>query len=258
MPKFVVFGNPIAHSVSPQLHRLFAQQFDMHIDYQTQLVELNAFTQAVDVFRSQGGRGANITIPFKTSAFAYADQLTERATIAGAVNTFIFRDTLCIGDNTDGVGFMRDLHNHDLTVHDKNILLIGAGGAARGILGEIIREKPAKICVHNRTKEKIKTLMDFFQSDFLSECVPDVIINTTNMNFQKDFVLSINCRNAICYDLNYGERHKTFYDYVKAHGAKKIINGLGMLIEQGAESFFQWTGKRPNTYGFSKLNIPVL
>ncbi|OGT50296.1 MAG: shikimate dehydrogenase [Gammaproteobacteria bacterium RIFCSPHIGHO2_12_FULL_39_24] len=243
MSKYAVFGNPISHSLSPQLHQLFAQQFNMTMDYQKILVPLDQFKNAVDHFRAQGGVGANITSPFKIQAFEYADQLTNRAKISGTVNTFIFKNNDCIGDNTDGVGFIRDLYKKNISLENKNILLLGAGGAARSIVGEIIRENPKKMGIHNRTIEKAKKLAEDFGCEWGCECECewDVIINATTQ-----FTGTIkNCSDAIFYDLNYGERHKTFYEYATSLGATKIYGGFGMLAEQAAESFFQWFGGMP-------------
>lgn len=248
MLRLALFGNPISHSLSPQLHNAFAQQFNMAIDYQRILTPLDQFKKTVDDFRAQGGLGANVTIPFKTEAFEYADQLTDRAKLAGAVNTFIFKNNICIGDNTDGAGFIRDIKNKLIDLRDKKILLIGAGGAARGILSDIVREKPKEINIYNRTIEKAKQLnQDFVETSIHRVSNYDIIINATNMNFQTDFPLNLLCENTICYDLNYGERHKTFFNYCRSHNAEKIFDGFGMLVEQAAEAFFQWTEKMPNT-----------
>jgi shikimate dehydrogenase len=251
MPHYVVLGNPISHSLSPQLQSMFAAQFGMTIDYQKQSVPLDAFTQTVDRLRRHDLAGANITIPFKINAFDYADQLTDRARLAQAVNTFIFKNNKCIGDNTDGIGCVRDLKNNHVTLANKNILVIGAGGAARGILGEIIREKPQHIYIYNRTIKNAEQLIHDFEKHFLithHQAEPiDVIINTTNAHFQTDIDLTIHASNAICYDLNYSERHHTFLTWAQKNNAAHIIDGLGMLVEQGAESFFQWFEKKPST-----------
>ena len=241
--RLAIFGNPISHSLSPQLHRTFAQQFNMVIDYEKILTPVDQFKKTVDDFRARGGLGANITIPFKTQAFDYADQLTDRAKSAGAVNTFIFKNNICIGDNTDGVGLINDFKNKLITMQDKKILLIGAGGAARGILSEIIRENPQKINIYNRTMGKTRQLAEQYGCE--SGSGSDIVINATNMNFQTDFPLNLNLQNTICYDLNYGDRHNTFFDYCQSHHAEKIIDGFGMLVEQAAEAFFQWFGRRP-------------
>ncbi len=247
--RFVVFGNPISHSLSPQLHALFAKQFGMTIDYQKQLVALDQFKNAVDAFRATQGAGANITMPFKINAFEYADQLTSRAQLAGAVNTFIFKNDVCIGDNTDGVGLIRDLKNNHFNLHDKKILIIGAGGATRNILSNIIQEKPRNIFVMNRTIEKAKKLIHDFEKYFPLQLFSDekhidLIINATAIDFLS-FHFNPDLSSTFCYDLNYGERHNTFLKWAQKNKAEKISDGLAMLIEQGAESFFQWTGKMP-------------
>lgn len=247
---FSIFGNPIEHSLSPKLHYFFAKQFHLEIDYQKCLVPLNQFKKTVDAFRKNGGRGANITLPFKKEAFHYTDQHTLAAKETHTVNTFIFKNDLCIGDNTDGIGFIRHLKRLNFNIKDQKILIIGAGGAVQGILGEIIREKPKKIVLLNRTVQKAKDLIDFFCPKFPIEIFSkeeefDLIINATTMNFD-EFTLKFNLSNTLCYDLNYGNRHFTFFQWARLHKAKQISDGLGMLIEQGAESFYQWFGKRPN------------
>ena len=260
MSRYLLFGNPVSHSLSSQLYALFAKQFDMTIDYQTQCVPLDQFKNAADDFRAQGGIGANITIPFKTSAFEYADELTDRAKLTGAVNLFIFKSGKCIGDNTDGIGLMNDLKNHSIDLHHKNILVLGAGGAARGILGEIIREKPRKIAIYNRTVENAEHLIEFFKPHFQMTILSDeknvdIIINATSSDFENYF--NLNLSNAFCYDLNYGERHRAFSNWVKRNSASLIVDGLGMLAEQAAENFFQWFGKRPETGNvIQRLRVP--
>lgn len=247
MQQYALFGNPISHSVSPQLHAEFALQCNIKINYQKMLVPLDQFKNVVDHFRATGGLGANVTAPFKTQAFEYADQLTARAMASGAVNTFIFKNTICIGDNTDGIGLIRDLQQKNIVLRDKTILILGAGGAARGILPSIIDEKPRDIFIYNRTIEKAKQLAEDFGCGCGCGCEYDFVINTTHINFQKDFSMDLAGKNIIFYDLNYGERHKTFHHYAASHNAKKIFDGLGMLIEQGAESFYQWFGIMPDT-----------
>ena len=264
MPQYALFGNPVNHSISPQLHALFATQFNTILDYQKILTPFNAFEKTVDDFRKQGGLGANISMPFKITAFHYADQLTDRAKKAGAVNTFILKNNICVGDNTDGIGFIRDIKKN-ISLENKNIVIIGAGGSVRGILSDIIREKPKKIVIHNRSIENAKTLIDYFKNDFEIEfflhlkseqATIDLLINATTINFQKDFNTTFHLSNTFCYDLNYGERAHSFLQWAKSQGSKKGSDGLGMLIEQGAESFFQWFGQMPETHsvgGFENI-----
>ena len=253
MPTYAVFGNPIAHSLSPQLQNAFAAQFHFTIDYQKQLAPLDRFNESIDAFRAQGGLGANITIPFKTEAVAYADQLTDRATIAGAVNTFIFKQNVCVGDNTDGVGLLRDVQNNlGISLEHKNILILGAGGATRGILNAIIQTHPQQLFLYNRTANNAEKLIHAFQQNFFiqpyhPEHKIDLVINASAINFAEMVSLEINLSETICYDLNYGERHHTFSTWAAHRGAPMIFDGLGMLVEQGAESFYQWFEKRPET-----------
>ena len=166
MNKLAVFGNPIAHSLSPQLHAEFARLCNITIDYQKIFVPHREFKKTVDAFRAAGGIGANITAPFKFEAYEYCDALTERAKQTHTVNTFIFNNDKCIGDNTDGVGFIADLAKKQFNCLGKNILILGAGGATQGILGELILQNPNKIFIANRTAKKIKNIIDFFSARF--------------------------------------------------------------------------------------------
>lgn len=247
--KLAVFGNPIAHSLSPKLHADFARQCNIQINYQKILVPIGEFKKTVDAFRQAGGIGANITAPFKLEAYDYCDQYTDRAKQTHTVNTFIFKNTICIGDNTDGIGFIRDLSKKQLECHQnfhgKNILILGAGGAAQSILAELIAQKPNNIFIKNRTKEKTKKLIDFFAPLFQINVYAgekiDLLINTTFMNFSH-FALSGDLSQTIFYDLNYGERHQSCWHWAVQNNAGAIYDGLGMLIEQGRESFYQWFG----------------
>jgi shikimate dehydrogenase len=257
MSRYFVFGNPIAHSLSPALHALFAAQCDLTIDYQPCYVPLNQFKETVDACRAQPMAGANVTAPFKGDALAYADQLTERALLAGAVNTLVIAQGKCIGDNTDGAGFMRDLKNNHFSLHQKKILIIGAGGAARGILSGMIAETPQQIVIMNRTREKALQLRDFFQpylpiTLFSDEIAFDILINATSLDFS-DFQWKADLSHTICLDLNYGARHHTFLHWAKTRGAKIIQDGIGTLIAQGALSFFAWTHVMPETKHIASL-----
>lgn len=251
MFKFAIFGNPITHSLSPSIHQFFAKQLDLMIDYQKIETPIGKLREKLNRFRQQGGHGANITLPFKEEAAKYADELTERARLSQSVNTLIFEpDGKCIGDNTDGIGFLRDItHRLHWKLRDKNILLIGAGGAARGILPAIISEKPKHIFVWNRSASKIEKMAKDFEAVVPVSNIKNhefnIIINATNANFQHDIDLSCELKNTNCFDLNYGERHQTFLKWCQLHHSNTISDGLGMLIEQAAESFFQWTGRKP-------------
>ena len=241
-----IFGNPVSHSLSPVIHALFAKQFDLKIYYEKICVVENKFHIAVKNFRTQQGWGANVTAPFKQDAFRFVDQRTSRAKIAGAVNTLVWKNNICIGDNTDGIGFIRDLKKQFGEIKNKNILILGAGGAAQGILNNIILEKPRKIFLTNRTQKNKNKLMSQFKIEPCSfdETKIDLIINATSADFPslKNLLSSIDLNNTFGYDLNYGQRHEAFLKL-----GLSCCNGLGMLIEQAAESFYVWRNVRPNT-----------
>ena len=225
MNKLAVFGNPIAHSLSPLLHAEFAQQANLLIDYQKILVPIGEFKKTVDAFRGSGGVGANITSPFKFEAYDYCNTHTARARRTHTVNTFIFKAGVCIGDNTDGAGLIRDFQMKKINCNNKSILILGAGGAAQGILGELILQQPHRIFILNRIIEKTKNLIDFFSSEcdiaFYQNEKIDLLINATAMDFSESD-LHINLSDTICYDLNYGERHTTFSMWAKQNNAAVI------------------------------------
>ena len=249
--QFAVFGNPINHSLSPTIHQQFASQFNIKISYERICAPLNAFANTVDTFRRHGGNGANVTLPFKELAFNYADETTERAKYTGAANTLIFTQDKCIADNTDGSGLIEDLNQKKITLSNKRILILGAGGAARGIIATLKTKNPAEIYIHNRSDDKAAGLAKQFECCVLSKnsnAAIDIIINTTSADFQNNpsFNHLENLSEAVAYDLNYGKRHDTFLRWSKEHQIKICHSGLGMLIAQAAESFFVWTGKRPS------------
>ncbi len=253
MYQFAVIGNPIQHSLSPRIHQAFAKQMSMDISYEKVYAPLNGFNTTVDTLRNKGINGANVTIPFKQQAFKYADICTKRAIAANAVNTLIFKDNQCVGDNTDGVGLLRDLENKQIILKNKRILILGAGGAARGIIPVLKRQYPKKIYILNRTEDAAKQLADEFTCEVIqSNTQVDLIINTTNADFQATTTFDVikSLLNTDCYDLNYADRHHTFANWATAKNAKFCHDGLGMLIEQAAESFFLWTGYRPKTCNF--------
>ncbi len=259
--QYAVMGNPIGHSQSPRIHALFAAQTGQSLEYRAILVELEGFTAAVAAFREKGGRGLNITLPFKQEAWVYADVLTARAERAAAVNTLAFRETgEVLGDNTDGVGLIRDLKtNHGVELAGKRILLLGAGGAARGVLQPLLAELPANLAIANRTSTKAVDLALRFGDlgqvsgggfPELRERRFDLIINATAAGIDDqvpplpDGVLA---EEGECYDLMYGARPTAFVGWGQEHGAALALDGLGMLVEQAAESFLLWRGVRPET-----------
>ncbi len=266
MKKFAVFGNPIAHSKSPEIHQAFAKQFGIELSYEKILVEVGKFNRSAEKFFTDGGVGANVTVPFKEDALQFADKLTERARLSGAVNTLFQKNTqnnsVIIGDNTDGVGLVRDiLDNHQQSLADKKILIIGAGGAAKGVMLPLAEQCPKSITIVNRTLEKADKLAKYFSNhldkvvigacgfDELDNKTFDVIINATSvaLSGQKlNLPHSIFSDETFAYDMVYGAEPTAFLQFAKDNGAT-ISDGLGMLVEQAAESFEIWHGVKVNT-----------
>jgi len=258
---YAVMGNPIAHSKSPQIHTAFAEQTQQNIFYQAIQVEDGKFEAALKEFKAQGGKGLNVTVPFKGEAWEVSEKRSDRAERALAVNTISFDDAgNIIGDNTDGVGLIRDLTiNHDISIKDKDILILGAGGAVRGILDPLFDNEAGRVTITNRTVSRAKKLADIFSDrgdisacgyDELAEHSFDIIINGTSASLQGEVPLlpeNLLNGNACCYDMMYSTSDTPFVSWAKAHGATEAFDGLGMLVEQAAESFFVWRGVRPET-----------
>ena len=258
---YCVMGNPVAHSKSPQIHAAFAKQTRQKIFYQAIQVDEGKFKDAIKEFQHQGGKGLNITVPFKGDAWEASDQMSHRAERAAAVNTISFSDEGKItGDNTDGIGLIRDLTiNHKLLIKDKNILILGAGGAARGILDPLFDELPDRIVIANRTVSRAEKLIDIFSDrgdvsacgfDELASSNFDIVINATSASLQghvPPLPEGLIDKNTCCYDMMYSAADTPFVAWAKAHGAGITLDGLGMLVEQAAESFFIWRGVRPET-----------
>lgn len=262
--RYAVFGNPIAHSKSPQIHTLFAEQTKQTLSYTAELAEPGEFKQAVNSFMQNNGKGLNVTVPFKEDAWQCADTHSERAKRAGAVNTLIAKNGELYGDTTDGVGLVRDLvKNHHIQLVDKDILIIGAGGAVRGVLEALLEQKPASLLVANRTAQKAAQLANDFadlgnirgcglnevetsfdHSDF------DIVINGTSASLKGDLPAlpeSIFRTGSCSYDMMYAAQATPFMQWSRDNGGKTILDGLGMLVEQAAESFYLWRGVRPET-----------
>ncbi len=258
---YAVMGNPVRHSKSPAIHRAFARQRAIALEYSAIHVKLGGFESALRAFRENGGRGLNITVPFKLEAYQLADRHSARAEQAGAVNTLRFEDDgSAYGDNTDGVGLLRDITanlNHPLV--DQRVLILGAGGAVRGILDALLEQQPKELVVANRTVAKAKELEKLFrpQGDIrgcgfedLRGKRFDVVINATAASLQGDVPAvpkDVLETNALAYDLMYGDKPTPFMIWAKGHGTTRTCDGLGMLVEQAAESFFVWHGVRPDT-----------
>jgi len=257
--RYAVFGNPIAPSKSPQIHAAFAAQAQQNMIYERQQVEIGQFNPAAREFFDNGGKGLNITVPFKLDAYAFASQLTERAQQAGAVNTLALQlDGNILGDNTDGVGLVTDIvDNLGWQLSNRKILLLGAGGAVRGVLGPLLAQKPASIVVANRTALKAQELATLFGNnikacgfDALVGESFDIVINGTSASLAGDLPpLPANLLNtgACCYDMMYGAKPTVFMTWAQQYGASSVADGLGMLVQQAAEAFYVWRGVRPQT-----------
>ena len=258
---YAVMGNPIAHSRSPQIHAAFAKQTNQRIEYTAIQVDLGGFGQAVGNFFAHGGKGLNVTVPFKEEAWELADELGVEAKRAGAVNTlFMNNDGQLIGHNTDGIGLVRDLlQNHGASLENKRVLLIGAGGAARGVLQPLLDEKPSTLVIANRTPARAHDLAAAFSElgdvhgtgfDELGDQQFDLIINASAASMQGEvppLPETVCAEHCWCYDMMYSAEPTAFVLWGKQQGADKFIDGLGMLVEQAAESFFHWRGVHPQT-----------
>ncbi len=288
---FAVMGSPVAHSQSPQIHQLFAQQFDIRLQYDRIQVDAGGFNQAVSHFAAHGGAGLNVTAPFKRDAWQLCAQpsnhLSARAQRAQAVNTLRFdvgrldQDGLShglshvrqvFGDNTDGVGLVRDIQNNlGIEITGKRVLVLGAGGAVRGVLGALVACQPARLTIANRTASKAYALAEKFGTDAdtdtddnnsahlningcgfkrIDEQTFDLVINGTSASLNGELPgIAPHCLGArtLVYDMMYARRPTVFMDWATANGAGKVSDGLGMLVEQAAESFAWWHHQRPDT-----------
>lgn len=254
-------GYPVSHSRSPVIHRLFALQTGQDIQYELLQVSPEKLETAVRQFQRTGGKGLNITVPHKSEVAKLVDQTSERAATAGAVNTLSFKGGEIHGDNTDGIGLLRDLAiNLGITIEDANILILGAGGATRGIVGPLLEMQPAHITIANRTLGKAQALTDHFShSGPVTACrfneVPvsktyDLIINATSAGLKGEappYPAEAISKATFCYDLSYGLKPTPFSVWAREAGAAQSVMGWGMLVEQAAESFNIWRGVRPET-----------
>ncbi|MDZ4297872.1 MAG: shikimate dehydrogenase [Moraxellaceae bacterium] len=260
---YAVIGNPIAHSRSPAIHHAFAQQTEQILSYERLLAPLDDFAGTLESFRQQGGYGANVTVPFKEQAWQLAKTRSARAELAGAVNTLAIQpDGSWYGDNTDGAGLVQDIQNAGWELRGRRVLLIGAGGAARGVLQPLLAAEVDCICIANRTVTKAQALLALFpMQPRLQACtldslsVPgqrppfDIIINATSASLSGEVpVIDASCwhETSAVYDMMYG-KSTAFLDWAKAQSITHCRDGLGMLVEQAAESFYLWRGVRPET-----------
>ncbi len=258
---YAVFGNPVKHSKSPLIHSLFAKQTGISLIYQAIEVPLTGFNEYVNLFSAQGGLGLNITVPFKEEACAICTTLTDRAALCGSVNTIRFDEQLNIyGETTDGQGFINDLTvNHDINIEGKSVLILGAGGSVKALLEPLCSQKPERIIIANRTISKAEALAAKFSNlgqitavpySNLSDLSFDLIINGTSLSLKgklPDIPASLIKTDTCCYDLMYSDVATVFMQWASGHGASTVMDGLGMLVEQAAESFLFWHGVKPET-----------
>ncbi len=259
--KYAVFGNPIRHSKSPQIHAMFAQQFGQSIQYRAVRVELDGFNRAASGFFEDGGAGLNVTVPFKQEAFEFAHRLSDRAMRAGAVNVLTrTEDGTIEGDNTDGIGLVRDMiANLGWALRGLRVLVLGAGGAVRGVLEPIVRERPAELLIVNRTASKAQQLAQGFSDiapvegggyPLIGQRQFDLVINATSAGLSDEMPelpSALLTERSSCYDMVYGAAPTPFMRWAAHHAAWAVADGLGMLVEQAAESFYLWRGVRPET-----------
>jgi shikimate dehydrogenase len=256
---YAVIGNPVAHSKSPLIHGEFSRQTGQDMLYEAILAPIDGFLAAVANFMRRGGKGLNVTVPFKLEAFGIATP-TGRAEAAQAVNTLILEGDTILGDNTDGAGLVRDITaNLGFTLAGKRVLLIGAGGAARGVIIPLLEREPRVLVIANRTQERAYGLQQRFASfgnilaidytDLHGEQF-DLVINATSASLNGELPplpAGIFARESLAYDIMYGSGHTPFLQFAKMQGAARLADGIGMLVEQAAESFFVWRGIRPGT-----------
>lgn len=261
--RYAIIGNPVAQAKSPALQTAFARQCGQNIEYGAILSEPDNFVAAVRAFQASGGKGMNITMPFKLQAFELADELTPRGRAAGAINTFVFRaDGSILGDNTDGFGIVRDItHNHHFSLTGRRVLVLGAGGAVRGTLLPLFGEKPAEVFIANRTPAKARALAEEFaghagQIVLGSGGFPDIrgrfdaVINGSASSMTDDVPPlpgGVWDAASLAYDMAYRREPTAFVRAARVGGAGLATDGLGMVVEQGAECFYLWRGVRPDT-----------
>ncbi|USQ13506.1 shikimate dehydrogenase [Legionella lytica] len=252
--RFAVMGNPIDHSLSPVIHQYFAKQAGIQLTYAKIKADEQSFEQQLTNFFHQQGRGVNVTLPFKQRAFMMAQQTTERCKLAGAANTLWMNDNQLHADNTDGVGLIRDLH-HYINLPGKRVAILGAGGAARGIIHPLLQNKLAELVIVNRTQAKGIELQQLFpqiqvQSINQLNGVFDLIINATSASLAGQLPsLPLECLTTkpLCYDLSYQKQEDTAFVYYAKECGCEAVDGLGMLVEQAAEAFLIWHGFKPET-----------
>ena len=263
--RYAVIGNPVAHSKSPFIHTEFARQTDQDVVYDRILAPLDGFAPSVEAFRAEGGLGLNVTLPFKLQAYALAQEKSARACDAQAVNTLKLEGATIYGDNTDGVGLVRDIQiNLNFPIEGRDVLVMGAGGAAQGALGMLLDAKPARLVIANRTVQKAERLAQRLREarglsaallsargyQELSGQEFDLVVNSTSASLNDTVPQlpdGVFARGGLAYDMMYGKGVTLFLEFALSQGAGHVADGIGMLVEQAAESFFIWRGVRPQT-----------
>lgn len=257
--RYAVIGQPVGHSLSPRIHRLFAAQAGADLRYEAIEVAPAALAETLERLRAGGYRGLNVTLPHKAEVAALCEAVSERARIAGAVNALSAGGVGWRGDNTDGEGLLRDLARLRFAIAGKKILLLGAGGAARGILAPLLDGKPAELTLSNRNPWKPEELAEQFRPHGrIRPCTHialkgdrfDLIINATSAGHRGEMPKlpgPLLADGGACYDLSYGQAHAPFAAWARSQGAAHVADGLGMLVEQAASSFQLWRGTRPDT-----------
>jgi shikimate dehydrogenase len=262
MDRYAVVGHPVAHSKSPMIHQAFARATLQEMSYELLAAPLDGFATTVRRFAAEGGKGLNVTVPFKLEAYAIASEHSTRAREAEACNTLAWRDDHWYADNTDGVGLMRDMtHNLGETLQGRDVLVLGAGGAARGILGPLLTQSPKSVVLVNRTERRAAELAAAFETRGPVAAAPaaslkgkrfHVVINATSIGVNGDVPESLWPEHAfadggLAYDLVYADAATPFLRWALRNSAARTADGIGMLIEQAAESFALWRGVRPET-----------
>lgn len=269
--RYAVFGNPLSHTKSPLIHMTFARDTREDIDYGKIEAPLDAFGASVETFRAAGGRGINITAPFKLEAHALASRRMPRAEYAGAANCLKFERDEIIAENFDGIGLVRDIErNHGVALAGKRVLLLGAGGAARGAIMPILEAGPARLTIVNRTRSKADALqrqfarfgaIDVSNGDEAGRSSYDVVLNGTSASLRGElprFAGRAVAAGSLAYEFAYGKGLTPFLKFSRAAGAGTLVDGVGMLVEQAAEAFAWWRGTRPDTSSLiADLTIPL-
>lgn len=260
---YCVFGNPIAHSRSPAIHAEFARQTRQDMVYEARLAAVDGFSEAISTFVAEGGRGANVTVPFKEEAYRLCTRLSSRAARAGAVNTLSFLNGEIHGDNTDGAGLLADISgNLAYPLAARRVLLLGAGGAARGVIEPLLAAAPASLCIANRSVDKAQALVEIFADlagttslhacafDALAGQGFDLVINATSASLSGAALPlpgGLFAAGSLAYDMMYGKGQTPFMQQAAEQGAARCADGLGMLVGQAAEAFAVWRGMHPDT-----------